>query len=550
MNAIQKAQSWARGVRQSQGDLRRTPQIFRPPTGGAQFSSQGYRWEQALHLRGWVSVAIGAWMSEIAGGEAPNFGRLVPKEEFDAHNREQGKTVRTIRKSFHGRRVCKALGGPGNGEVFEAYPRNHPICRLFRNPNGPDVSYDLWAWHILFKKLTGEVHWWVRPGQDGAPAEIWVMPTHWLRLMTASDGAPLGYMMTNPWGGVAAVPWDEVVSFYEHSPLNRYEGWAITQAIAQWIDTDESQTLTRLSTFKNSASPQFHVALDDRYDPDDQFIDRFRGAWAQRFQGEERAGQPLITGPGVEVKALGYSPADIQFVQGTEQLRDMILVAFGVPKAMLGLTDSMTFGSVQAAQASFRKFKVNSELTYTAQVITEKIMQRHDPDSICFWDERITDDELKLRQLQFQFGASAITPNEIRAEYGMEPYAHGGDDPILNGNPVPWGTGEQPSEDQELATEFQKILEDKQRRGSNGEQQPVPGLTWRETQELDEATRPEVARALGESSGSSGGFLVPAEMVAERQRRAMVEDENDRLRRKLRKLETANGSTNGHGHDR
>lgn len=434
MLAVQKARTWSSNLASPSSNRfgASSPKVFQPPASGTAYYGQAYRWEQVTHYRYWAFVAIKAWIRQIAGGSPPNFGQIVPKQ----------KTEKAVRKGFR-HAVNKAMGGPREHEEFKPYDADHPISRVFSNPNGPDVAYDLWAYHTLFKLLCGSAHWWVLKNDFGVPVEIWVIPTHWMRMVTGNDGEPLGYLVQSPWGQVQTIPYEDVVSFYDHSPLNRWEGNAVSQAIAEWLDVYESLTRTRLATFKNGAVPMFHVALGEAYsDPDDAFLARFYSKWFARFQGENNAGKPLITGADVEVKPIGVAPTEIGFEQSEDQLRDMILAAYGVPPAVVNQKD-MTYGSVKASLASFFTFSINPDLVYTAQVITEKILKPVDPHGVCFWDERVVDDpELLEREIAQDIGIGAVTPNEVRALRGRAAYPHGGDDPLLQGAPVPWQTGD------------------------------------------------------------------------------------------------------------
>lgn len=420
MRAIAKARAWADGVRGRTHGVR-VPPAFRPPYGGASYFGQSYRWEQVLHFKYWSFVAIRAIMREIAGGKPPNLGR---------------KKKRVVgQKSF----------GPSAGEEFEPYPNDHPLQRVFCNPNGPDVAYDLWAFHVLFKCLTGQSHWWVMKNAFGTPVEIWQMPTHWMRLLTDRDGQPCAYVLQSPWGHQTLVPYEDVVSFYDHSPLNRYEGYAVSQAVGEWIDVYEAKTRTQLATFKNGAVPSFHVSLGDSYaDPDEQMLERFYAKWFARFQGEDNAGKPLITGADIEVKDFGHQPVEVleASLRTEEQIRDMTLAAYGVPKGVLGL-EPTSDTSAYAPLNQFVRFTIQPELTYTGQVVTEKIVKSIDPEGVCYWDDRVVSDpELLERQLAADIADGTLTPNEKRAMRGREPYEHGGDDPLLNGSPVPWATGQ------------------------------------------------------------------------------------------------------------
>lgn len=449
MQSITKARNWSNRIKQASHTTNsKVPKLFRPPFGGAQYFGQAYRWEQVLHYKFWVFVAIKAWIREIAGGESPNIGKLVTKEN------QQGKAIKK-RWGIH-----KALGGPKEHQEFEPYSDNHPLIRLFANPNGPDVAYDLWAYTVLFKLLTGSAHWYVIKNRLNTPVELWVIPTHWMRLETDKEGLPDCYTVQNPWGRADKIPFDDVISFYDHSPLNRYEGSAVSQAINEWLDAYESSVRARLAQYKNGAIPSYHVSLGESYDPDEAFLERYYAKWLSRFQGENNTGRPVITGGDIEIKPLGISPIDMGYTDAENSARDNTLCAFGVPKAVVGLTENMTYGSVKAERAAFREYAINPDLLYISQVVTEKLIKPIDPEGSFWWDKRTDDPDQMLKEIESRRAGGTITPNEERSLLGAEAYPHGGDDPLVNGVEMPWVTGKPKDnlEDENIDLAFKRAL--------------------------------------------------------------------------------------------
>ena len=402
-------------------------------------------------------------MAEIAGGAGPKLGVLTAKDQGEekvlCKCKSMGWNGRQSYAEVHKHRCVqnrirhKALGGPQEHEEFEAWDAQHPIVSLFNLPNLLDCSYDLWAFTVMFFKLTGEAHWWVMRNVYGVPVEVWVIPTHWMRMVTGRDGMPEAYAIQSPWGTLQYAPYDDVLSFYDHSPLNRYEGWGVTLMINEWIDAYNAHVRARLAQYKNGAIPAFHVALSEEYvDPDEAMLNRYYSKWFARFQGEDNTGKPLITGPGVEIKPLGLSPVDMQYVEAENQMRDMILAAFLVPKGVLGL-EPVSDVSAYAPQRAFARFAINPFLSFLGQRITHGLVRRtpNCEEGICFWDDHVVDDQESIRQdITLAMANGLRSVNECRTMQNQEPYPFGGDDPIVNGQILPWVSGEKPQEDLEL----------------------------------------------------------------------------------------------------
>ncbi len=439
MGVLTRFISKARALFNDKQQSNRVPSFAKPPLGGTGYYGQSYRWEQVLHYKYWAFIAIKARMNEIAGGEPLQLG------DVDA------KPSRT-------KRIRKVLGGPQEHEGFTPYDHDHPISRVFRNPNGPDVAYDLWAYHTLFKSLTGIVYWWVMRNKFGMPVEIWVVPSHWARLVVGNDGYPSHFVIQSPWGHTQDVPYEDIVTFVDHSPLSRYEGLAVSTAVGEWIDVYESLTRMRLAVFKNGAMPATHIMLGESYaDPDEAYLTRFYAKWLARFEGENNSGRPLLTGADIEVKGVeGHRPADalVASNDSEEHIRDMVLAAYGVPKGVVGL-EPISDTSAYAPQRQFCRFTINPELAYTGQVITEKVVKRTPgcERGVAYWNDRVANNvELEEQRLKDDLASGLITYEEARSLRGREADPKGGRNPIIGGQEMPWVATTQ--DDSEFASEF------------------------------------------------------------------------------------------------
>jgi hypothetical protein len=416
-------------------------------------------------FRNWSFVAIGAYIRAVAGADHPQIGRVVPKDD---------PKKRTTRSKAWGktRHIQKTLGGPGPNHEFHEFDPDDPMVRLFHKPNPQDTAYDLWAYTVLFHQLCGYVVLWIIRDERGIPREMWPIPTHWIQLLqTNSDGSPGNYLVQSPWGQRLDIPWEQTISLTEHSPFSRWEGYAVSIAIAEWLDTYESLIRVRLAQFKNGAVPNIHVALGESYsDPDEAFLARFYAKWFSRFQGENNAGLPLITGPDIEVKPIGSIPYQL-YSQEEESIRTEVLAAFGVPQALVSGDPSVD----TSAYAPARTFaRINPMLKYYGEKFSEKVIKITPgyEDGVLFWkDQAPLDPQFELNKDQAMMDRSSMTPNEWRIKHGLEPFEFGGDDPMMNNAPVPWASGRRPEPDEEIDQEIRRL-------------------------------------SMGESSGGAGGYLI------------------------------------------
>jgi HK97 family phage portal protein len=260
----------------------------------------------------------------------------------------------------------------------------------------------------------------------------------------------IDYYEIRPWGspsGALKFPVDEVIHLKQKHPLSKLDGYSKLAAIAQWIDTEESISTSRWSQFKNRARPEMWIKLNgDVFNPDDDEIRRVQAKISEKLKGEYRTGEPVVMNPGAEIVPLNWTPQEMGYIESEEQIKRMILSAFGVPPAVLGDAQGMTYGSVLAAQAAFCTFAINPRLAYLGQVMTEKLAARYDRRLRIWWDDCTPADPTQVNAdlaLDLQYGVRTL--NEARAVRGLEPYQHGGDDPMVGMGlaPLPLNTGEE-----------------------------------------------------------------------------------------------------------
>src|SRR6266571_2378868 len=67
-------------------------------------------------------------------------------------------------------------------------PGTHPLVRLLESPNPWMTRWELWYLTVVYLELTGNCYWYAAPrlGSDGrrfGPAELWVVPSPWVRVI-------------------------------------------------------------------------------------------------------------------------------------------------------------------------------------------------------------------------------------------------------------------------------------------------------------------------------------------------------------------------------
>ncbi len=383
----------------------------------------GNRIEQIRVFRHWVYVAIHRIATEI-GSKVPNVSLLKGASDDDDGAAPGERRLKSLVQ--RGKALTPLLGHQGMKPVRD----NHPLVKLFNDPNTPDIGFDLWYETILFLELTGIFYWWVPKNKyTGLPEAIWVLPSHWVRPDFGDSGEIESYELIPTEGSFyrKSIPAEEVIVGRWKNPATKIDGNAPTQAISEWIDTQNSVNVGTNNAYRNGITPTCAVQFDASInDPTSEQLRRIEQKFLLRQQGTENSGRPLFLPPGVKVIPLSLKPNEMVFGDTAEMTRDNILAAFGVPSVVAGLMNGMTQGSSLAAQMGFYAFCINPILRFLGQLLTEKLARLYDPKLRVWWEDYTPIDPNQRNQdIKTQGLYGAISRNEIRIQFGYEPW----DDP-------------------------------------------------------------------------------------------------------------------------
>lgn len=386
----------------------------------------GARLEQVRHYRLWTWKAISALGNGMAG-HRPNIAFVTPRrspvgpqhKSFSRLRHEERLRQDYSRKTLHHIQPHE--------DVDPAGP-DHPLNRLLDNPNEwdtggyKDIIFEL----TMFLELTGNAYLWVVPGEDGLPAELWVIPSHWVHGPRLDPKKGIWYYPVFPIVGAGCwfFPRDEVIHFKYKSPLHKIDGWSPTAATSEWLDTMESINFAQYASFKNGCFPYGAVELDAAFqDPDDADMERLYAKFFSRTMGEGRFGRPLILPPGAKYNPLIINPVEMNYLQSEDQKRDQILCVHDVPKEIVGIQPSGGDLSWYAPLRQFASYGLKPRMDYIGHVMTHRLAKRWDDTLRWWWDDPTPLNPQQVSaDLAADLSAGVRTRNEARAERGLEPY--------------------------------------------------------------------------------------------------------------------------------
>ena len=146
---------------------------------------------------------------------------------------------------------------------------------------------------------------------------------------------------------VAYTP-DEIVWLRYFNPLEELAGLSPLAPARLSADMGHEGLHFNRHLLRNSARPDFLLLTN--HELNDTELEDFYARWEQRYQGPGNAYRPAVASAVRDVKTLGLSHRDIDFIQGLRWSLEEVSRTYGVPKLLLGDFERATYANVQASE--------------------------------------------------------------------------------------------------------------------------------------------------------------------------------------------------------
>lgn len=211
-------------------------------------------------------------------------------------------------------------------------------------------------------------------------------------------------------------------------PLNDHYGLSPIEAAAQAVDIYNAACGWNKSLLDNAARPSGALVYSNGGGLDPAQFERLKSELEEAYQGGRNAGRPLLLEGGLDWKAMGLSPTDMDFIEAKNSAARDIALAFGVPPMLLGIPGDNTYSNYLEANRSFWRQTVlplvartfNALAGWLAPAFGDGLQLRPDVDAI----EALSTERAALWQRVE--AATFLTVNEKRAAIGYGP-VDGGD---------------------------------------------------------------------------------------------------------------------------
>jgi phage portal protein BeeE len=195
-------------------------------------------------------------------------------------------------------------------------------------------------------------------GRDGWPEAYEYRIGNHVRRIAAGDGMP-GSPLPDAVAG-RTTGGASVLHLRLFHPLDDHMGFAPLEAASMALDLSNAAAAWNKALLDNSARPSGALVYQPKEGGNltpDQY-DRLKSELEEGYSGPARAGRPMLLEGGLDWKAMGLSPREMDFVAAKNGAARDIALAFGVPPMLIGIPGDATYANYQEANRAFWRLTV------------------------------------------------------------------------------------------------------------------------------------------------------------------------------------------------
>ena len=264
--------------------------------------------------------------------------------------------------------VYRRTGRDSGGQRLPVGPE-HPAQRLLECVNRWYTRADLWRATEIYLNLWGSAYWMLDRDAEGN-REIWPLRPDRVSIVPGKDEYIRGFVYHGRNRLVALTP-EEVVWFRYFNPLEEYAGLSPVAPARMAVDMGKDGLRFNRNFLRNSAQPDFVMLTNEQMN--DSEIEDFYRRWEARFRGPAHAHRPAVASFVRDIKTLGLSHREMDFIQGLRWSLEEVSRAYGVPRPLLSDLERATFSNVNAAERFFWRNTMVPEMTFLAEQVTRKL---------------------------------------------------------------------------------------------------------------------------------------------------------------------------------
>lgn len=310
----------------------------------------------------------------------------------------------------------------------------YPI--LHDQPNSWQTSFDWRELGMIHLALRGNFFCEIVPG-NGAPVDQ-LRPLHPDKVkLSQNPSGQLKYEYSPPDGGERRIIPQERMLHIRGLSLDGVRGVSVLTYARNTIGAASAQETHGASLFANGSIPPFFITFPQAL-KGEQAVKNFREGWRALHAGPQNAHNPPILENGGELKALGLTNEDSQWIESQQHGVEQIARFFRVPPHLIGHLLRSTYSNIEQQSIEFVTHTVRPWCVRWEQAFQRDLIWEDET----YFAEFLVDGLLRGDTLS-RFNAYSIAvqakimlPNECRERENLNPIPEGDEFPLNVANPT------------------------------------------------------------------------------------------------------------------
>lgn len=294
---------------------------------------------------------------------------------------------------------------------------SHPLISLLAAPNPMQTQREFWELSVAYYLLSGDCFWYLDTAGGTGVSQLYALRPDQVQIILAPDTKSIIAYEYRA-GTISRFLPEQIIHIKNVDPTNPLRGVGGVRPATSRILTEIEATNYQSNFFKNQGRPDFAVFVDGVVTP--EAAQEARAGWRDIF-GRGQGGQVGFFGSNItKIEELNKTPKEMDFIETQKFLRDDILAALHVPKAMV-TTDDVNLANSKEAYRMFLQEAVIPVADAFLDALNFRLCERVD-DSVFFQfdDPTPADREMMLKEHTAAVG-KWLTQNEVRIASGYDP---------------------------------------------------------------------------------------------------------------------------------
>jgi HK97 family phage portal protein len=294
-----------------------------------------------------------------------------------------------------------------SGDDWDEVDQSHPVRQLMQKVNPWWTHSDLLRGTSTYLDLWGSAFWVLtKSGRNSLPNEIWLHRPDRMRIRPDKNGYISHYeFQSTSRGGPRRLETDEVIWFRHFNPLDEYAGLSPIAPLRLSLDTATDAMNHNRNVFKNGVLTDTFISLEQS--PVDEEIQGFYQRLKARYGGVAGSHRPMILGGVRDVKNLGLSSRDMEYLAQLRWSLEDVSRVYGVPKPLLADLERATYSNIRQAELLFWRNTMAPYCMFLQEEMTELLLPQF---------EEFLGQELKI---EFDLGqVEALQRDELEVQDG------------------------------------------------------------------------------------------------------------------------------------